>query len=169
VEVVVDVVVKEKKARAKKVKEVVDGVSVSVEKKARVKKVKEVVDGVEVVGVSSVCVCDSVSESGSGSCLSSSNKNISSDKVVKGKGRPKKEKKETETNAAIDDLFANLVSKSEEEKVDVVNKIEFQGTTYLRSKNTGIIYNMGQECIGKWNENTSTIDFDEEEEEEYEE
>lgn len=53
-------------------------------------------------------------------------------------------------------------------KVDVVNKIEFQGTTYLKSKNTGIIYNMEQDTVGKWNENTSTIDFDEEEEEEYE-
>jgi hypothetical protein len=52
--------------------------------------------------------------------------------------------------------------------VDIVNKFVFQGTTYLKSKNTGIMYNMEQDAIGKWNENTSTIDFDEEEEEEYE-
>ena len=65
-----------------------------------------------------------------------------------------------------------VVSKPESQtqvpKVDVVNKIEFQGTTYLKSKNTGIIYNMEQDVVGKWNENTMTIDFDEEEEEEYE-
>ena len=84
------------------------------------------------------------------------------------KGRPKKEKKETEAVSPIDDLFANLVAKEEEApQVDVVNKMEFQGTTYLKSKNTGIIYNMEQDVVGKWNENTKTIDFDEEEEEEY--
>ena len=85
------------------------------------------------------------------------------------KGRPKKEKKETEVTSPIDDLFANLVAKEEEvPQVDVVNKMEFQGTTYLKSKNTGIIYNMDQDVVGKWNENTNTIDFEEEEEEEYE-
>jgi len=85
------------------------------------------------------------------------------------KGRPKKDKKETEAVSPIDDLFANLVAKEEEApQVDVVNKMEFQGTTYLKSKNTGIIYNMEQDVVGKWNENTKTIDFEEEEEEEYE-
>jgi len=88
----------------------------------------------------------------------------------KEKGRPKKEKKEIEVASPIDDLFANLVGKEEEPpQVDVVNKIDFQGTTYLKSKNTGIIYNMDQDVVGKWNENTKTIDFEEEEEEEYEE
>jgi len=88
------------------------------------------------------------------------------------KGRPKKEKKETEIASPIDDLFANLVAKEEEPpQVDVVNKIDFQGITYLKSKSTGVIYNMEQDQVGKWNENTSTIDFDEgeEEEEEYDE
>jgi hypothetical protein len=95
---------------------------------------------------------------------------VSSSPKVKGeKGRPKKEKKETEVTSPIDDLFANLVAKEEEApQVDVVNKMEFQGTTYLKSKNTGIIYNMDQDVVGKWNENTNTIDFEEEEEEEYE-
>jgi hypothetical protein len=96
---------------------------------------------------------------------------VSSSPKVKGdKGRPKKDKKETELASPIDDLFANLVAKEEEvPQVDVVNKIDFQGTTYLKSKNTGIIYNMDQDVVGKWNENTKTIDFDEEEEEEEEE
>jgi hypothetical protein len=57
----------------------------------------------------------------------------------------------------------------EEEVVDVVNKIVFQGISYLKSKRSGVIYNMEQDAVGKWNENTSTIDFEEEEEEEYEE
>jgi len=187
-----NVVVKEKKPRVKKVKEVVsEGVAVVSdsnsnvvvkEKKPRVKKVKDVDDNSssKTKELDGVCLVDDVLPK------------------EKGKGRPKKEKKVTESDTAIDDLFANLISKSEDvkeevkeevikqvnevvvsvskcesqvpvvPKVDVVNKIDFQGTTYLKSKNTGIIYNMEQDAIGKWNENTSTIDFDEEEEEEYE-
>jgi len=160
------------------------------------KEVKEVLKDLvnEVVSVSSSSSLSEGSGSGSGSGLISKKGRPKKEKDLvpkekKEKGRPKKEKKETESTA-IDDLFANLVSKDvvKEEvevkkvvnevivsvkevvvpKVDVVNKIEFQGTTYLKSKNTGIIYNMEQDVIGKWNENTSTIDFDEEEEEEYE-
>ena len=55
---------------------------------------------------------------------------------------------------------------------DVVKKIEFEGKKYLKSKNTGIIYNMDQDVIGKWNEEKQRIDFtevDEESEDEYEE
>jgi hypothetical protein len=56
------------------------------------------------------------------------------------------------------------------EEADVVKKIEFEGKKYLKSKNTGIIYNMEQDVIGKWNEVKQRIDFDEtgeESEEEY--
>jgi hypothetical protein len=60
-----------------------------------------------------------------------------------------------------------------EEQQDVVKRFEFEGVKYLKSKNTGIIYNLDEEVIGKWNEKTSKIDFDEagseEEEDEYEE
>ena len=55
---------------------------------------------------------------------------------------------------------------------DVVKKIDFEGKKYLKSKNTGIIYNMDQDVIGKWNEEKQRIDFtevDEESEDEYEE
>jgi hypothetical protein len=58
---------------------------------------------------------------------------------------------------------------------DVVKRFEFEGKKYLKSKNTGIIYNMEQDVVGKWNEATQKIDFyedgsdAEEEEEEYEE
>ena len=55
---------------------------------------------------------------------------------------------------------------------DVVKRFEFEGKKYLKSKKTGIIYNMEQDVIGKWNDVTNKIDFtstDEEVEEEYEE
>ena len=55
---------------------------------------------------------------------------------------------------------------------DVVKRFEFEGKKYLKSKKTGIIYNMEQDVIGKWNDTTNKIDFsstDEEVEEEYEE
>ena len=61
----------------------------------------------------------------------------------------------------------------EEEEADVVKRFEFEGVKYLKSKNTGIIYNMDQNVVGKWNEKTGKIDFEEagseEEEEEYDE
>jgi chemotaxis protein histidine kinase CheA len=65
--------------------------------------------------------------------------------------------------------------KTEEEEEDVVKRFEFEGVKYLKSKKTGIIYNMDQDVIGKWNEKTGKIDFkqadsdSEEEEEEYDE
>jgi hypothetical protein len=65
--------------------------------------------------------------------------------------------------------------KEEEEEEDVVKRFEFEGVKYLKSKKTGIIYNMDQDVIGKWNEKTGKIDFkqadsdSEEEEEEYDE
>ena len=60
----------------------------------------------------------------------------------------------------------------EEEEPDVVRKFEFEGKKYLKSKKTGIIYNMDQDVIGKWNETKQRIDFvsfDEESCDEYEE
>ena len=66
----------------------------------------------------------------------------------------------------------------EEQEQEVVKKIEFEGKKYLKSKNTGIIYdyneyttNGEQVVVGKWNDTTNKIDFkdEEEEEEEYDE
>jgi hypothetical protein len=74
---------------------------------------------------------------------------------------------------------AKKVASKEPEKDDepeVVKSITFEGKKYLKSKNTGIIYdrnewinNEKQVVIGKWNNNTNVIDFvdAEEEEEEY--
>ena len=58
------------------------------------------------------------------------------------------------------------------EEADVVKKIMFEGKKYLKSKNTGIIYNMEQDVIGKWNEEKNRIDFNvegEESEDDYDE
>ena len=76
------------------------------------------------------------------------------------------EKKVVEKKAA-------KVVEEKEEVADVVKRFEFEGVKYLKSKNTGIIYNLEQDVIGKWNEKTNKIDFEEagseEEEEEYDE
>ena len=81
------------------------------------------------------------------------------------KGRPKKENKTVEVNNEVP--AATLTSKVvEEETPDVVKKIEFEGKSYYKSKKSGIIYNMDQEVVGKWNEESDKIDFEEEEEEE---
>ena len=56
--------------------------------------------------------------------------------------------------------------KDEDEEYDEVKKFEYEGIKYLKSKKSGIIYNMEQDVIGKWNEATKKIDFEEMEEEE---
>jgi hypothetical protein len=52
-----------------------------------------------------------------------------------------------------------------------VKKFEYKGTKYLKSSN-GVVYNMEQDEVGTWNEETKEIVFkavdEEEEEEEYE-
>ena len=57
---------------------------------------------------------------------------------------------------------------TETQEPDKVKRFEFEGVKYLKSKNTGIIYNMEQEVVGKWNEQSNKIDFKEAEEEEEE-
>ena len=63
--------------------------------------------------------------------------------------------------------------KEEVEEADIVKRFEHEGIKYLKSKKTGIIYNMDQDVIGKWNEEFQRIDFneatEEEEEDEYDE
>jgi hypothetical protein len=55
---------------------------------------------------------------------------------------------------------------SDDEEVDDVVRIEYKGVKYLKSENTGVIYNMDEDVVGKWNEKTKSIDFEEQEEEE---
>jgi len=94
------------------------------------------------------------------------------------KKKPAVEKKVAEKkvkNTKVDDddrPSPAFVAPPVAEEADVVKKIMFEGKKYLKSKNTGIIYNMEQDVIGKWNEEKNRIDFDEtgeESEEEYDE
>jgi hypothetical protein len=87
------------------------------------------------------------------------------------KGRPKKENKPVEVNGEAEVVTPKkLKVEVEEETADVVKKIDFEGKSYYKSKKSGIIYNMDQEVVGKWNEESERIDFEEEEvEDEYEE
>ena len=82
---------------------------------------------------------------------------------IKKENKEKKEtKKETKKESKVE----------AEEEADVVKKIDFEGKKYLKSKKTGIIYNMDQDVIGKWNESKQRIDFNEtgeESEEDYDE
>ena len=89
--------------------------------------------------------------------------------------KSKKETSDSETEKKKSKPAEKKVTKvvEEEEEEDVVKRFEFEGVKYLKSKKTGIIYNMEQDVIGKWNDKTGKIDFEEagseEEEEEYEE
>ena len=68
------------------------------------------------------------------------------------------------------------VVEEQDDEPDVVKKIEFEGKKYLKSKKTGIIYdyteytkNGEQVVVGKWNEVSNKIDFNEDEDEDEEE
>jgi hypothetical protein len=97
-----------------------------------------------------------------------------SNKAVSKAPKSKKDTSDSESDKKKSKPAEKKVSKEvEEEEEDVVKRFEFEGIKYLKSKKTGIIYNMDQEVIGKWNEKTNKIDFEEagseEEEEEYDE
>lgn len=59
----------------------------------------------------------------------------------------------------------------DDEESDSVTRMEYKGVKYLKSSNTGVVYNMDEDVVGKWNDKTKEIDFNdvEEEEEEYDE
>jgi|LakMenEpi03Aug12_release.lakeMendotaPanAssembly.Ray.scaffolds.fasta_scaffold278342_1 hypothetical protein len=73
--------------------------------------------------------------------------------------KPKKEVKKS-ASAEVNAAASDGVEEEEEEEPDVVKKFEFEGKKYLKSKKSGIIYNMEQDKIGKWNEAKQRIDFD---------
>jgi len=88
----------------------------------------------------------------------------------KSKKETKKSKKDENKSSAAEEKKVDAVV--EEEEQDVVKRFEFEGKKYLKSKKSGIIYNMDQDVIGKWNEAKQRIDFytnDEESCDEYEE
>ena len=83
-------------------------------------------------------------------------------------------KKTKETKIDDDDRPSPAFVDPPVDEADVVKKITFEGKKYLRSKKSGIVYNMEQDVIGKWNEEKQRIDFneaddksDEESEDEY--
>jgi hypothetical protein len=89
-----------------------------------------------------------------------------------------KESKKAEKKPVVA-AAAAAAKPSEEEEQEVVKKIEVDGKKYLKSKSTGIIYDYNeyvtsgeQVVVGKWNEATNKIDFQEtaeESEDEYDE
>ena len=59
-------------------------------------------------------------------------------------------------------------STTEVEEEDECIKISYEGKDYIKSIQTNVVYNMDEEVVGKFNEETKKIDFDEEfKEEEY--
>ena len=87
-------------------------------------------------------------------------------------------KEEAESKKAEKKVTKKVIEEEEEEEPEVVKKITQDGKKYLKSKNTGVIYDYDkyindneQVVVGKWNETTEKIDFtnDEESEEEYDE
>ena len=81
--------------------------------------------------------------------------------------KPKKPKKDEKKPATLEVSNKEMISSTveEEEEQDVVRRFEFEGKKYLKSKKSGIIYNMEQDVIGKWNEAKQRIEFDAIEEE----
>ena len=78
----------------------------------------------------------------------------------------KKPKKEVKKSASTEvNVTASDAVEEDAEEEFKVRKFEFEGKKYLRSKKSGIIYNMEQDKIGKWNEAKQRIDFDTIEEE----
>ncbi len=85
-------------------------------------------------------------------------------KAVKDQAKLAKEQAKVSEPVA-DEKVAVAVAEEE----DVVKKFEHGGVKYLKSKKTGIVYNMDQDAIGRWNEQTQKIEFSEESDEESEE
>jgi hypothetical protein len=50
--------------------------------------------------------------------------------------------------------------KEDEEEVVNVEKLEFEGVKYYKSKESGLIYNLDEEEVGKWDEKTKKIIFE---------
>jgi len=92
--------------------------------------------------------------------------------------REAKKKEEDAKKQSKKKIEVEEEEEEEEEEPDIVKKIKEGDNTYLKSKKTGIVYDYkkyvseGEQIkVGKWNETTNKIDFDddEESEEEYDE
>ncbi|NDG64769.1 MAG: hypothetical protein EBY29_15105 [Planctomycetes bacterium] len=74
---------------------------------------------------------------------------------------PKKtvEKKAVENKVVEKKVVEKKVVVEEEEEADVVKKIKVDGVIYLKSKKSGVVYNMEQDVIGKWDDVNQKIIF----------
>ena len=90
--------------------------------------------------------------------------------------KAKNEKEKADKKAALDakksapesDKKAKKESAPEAPAVLKVKKFDYKGTKYLKSAN-GVVYNMEQDEVGTWNDETKEIEFKEADEEEEEE
>jgi len=86
------------------------------------------------------------------------------------------ESREEEEEEESDEEEEEEEEESDEEEEETTKictvKFDYKGTSYLKSKDTGIVYHLKtHNVMGKWNDKTQQIDFssEEEEEEEYDE
>jgi hypothetical protein len=102
---------------------------------------------------------------------------LAEEKAAKEEKKKAEEESKAAKKKAVEESKATKKSvvEPETEPQEKVRKIEIDGKKYLKSKNTGIIYdyneyvnNGEQVVVGKWNENTNKIDFNKAEEEEEE-
>jgi uncharacterized protein (DUF4415 family) len=101
-------------------------------------------------------------------CIVEENKKISKEEakaLEKAKKEEEKALKKDEEKALKKDegkpkkKVAEKKVVEEEEEADVVKKVKYEGVTYLKSKKSGIVYNMEQDAIGKWDEASQKIVF----------
>jgi hypothetical protein len=162
--------VKEKKGRPKKAKKVIEKKETTVE---------------DIFGKEEECACVAVEDSKVEEKVEDSKEDSKVEekkaprKQESAKGKAQKEKvvkeKVVKEKVVKEKVVKDKVVKAkveEEEEADVVKRVEIDGKKYLKSKKTGIIYNMEEEMIGVWNEKEKKIDLKEqtgeETEEEYE-
>ena len=158
--------VKEKKGRPKKAKKVIEKKEATVE---------------DIFGKDEECACVAVEEKVEEKVEDSKVEDSKVEekkaprKQESAKGKAQKEKVVKEKvvkEKVVKDKKVVKAKVEEEEEADVVKRVEIDGKKYLKSKKTGIIYNMEEEMIGVWNEKEKKIDLKEqtgeETEEEYE-
>ena len=71
----------------------------------------------------------------------------------------KEEEKASKKKVVEKKVVEKKVVVEEEEEADVVKKIKYEGVTYLKSKKSGVVYNMEQDVIGKWDDASEKIIF----------
>lgn len=75
------------------------------------------------------------------------------------KEQEKASKKTVEKKVVEKKVVEKKVVVEEEEEADVVKKIKVDGVTYLKSKKSGVVYNMEQDVIGTWDDANQKIIF----------